>query len=43
MAEYWGNDNGANRKNSCDRSYRNNRNYRTNHTEAALIRQHIFI
>ncbi len=43
MAEYRENDSGANRKNSCDRSYRSYRNYRTDHTEAALIRQHISI
>ena len=42
MIEYRENDSGANRKNSCDRSYRSYRNCRTDHTEAALIEQHIF-
>ncbi len=40
MVECRENDNGTNRKNSCDRSYRN---YRTDHTGAALIGQHISI
>ncbi len=43
MAEYRENDNGANRKNSCDRSYYSYRNYRIDYTEAALIGQHILI
>ena len=43
MAEYRENDNGANRKNSCDRSYCSHRNYRTDHIEVVLIGQHTFI
>ncbi len=46
MGKHWGNDSGVNRKNNCDYSYHsycNYRNYRIDHTEAALIGQYISI